>query len=98
MLSCKAVFVENLHKMPPGGVFFEVGEDQGVELVFKGHFQIPIASGYEGRNLFKCFSQGFGQMVNGWRFSCLVPWFGGVGHVRKYLLISSIYEKTALAG
>lgn len=60
MRSGKVVLLQLLEKMPTGSIFFQMKEDEGVELVFKFHLHRPVAPRekrwYFSRILVKGFS------------------------------------------
>jgi hypothetical protein len=41
------IFLKRLHEMTPGGMFFQMEENEGVELMFKFHLQGPVAARLE---------------------------------------------------
>jgi hypothetical protein len=53
VFSGKETLFQRLDKLTAGGMFFQMKEDKGVELIVKIHLQRPIASGFEQRGSFQ---------------------------------------------
>ena len=61
MFTGKTIFLGNPAKMPARRMFFEMVEDQRLQLVFEFHFQWPVAFGLKHRRRWNKFDGRFIQ-------------------------------------